>query len=150
MLSIHRSTAKSIFDADGFDSLVSEYADECRMHGLPDPAPKLDAYRALEASGCFCCLAAMAGGRLAGIACMLAPVIPHYGRHLATMESYFVRPAYRAGTGAGLALLREAESWAQELGCPALMVSAPADSRLQRILPRQGYRVTNVVYTRFF
>lgn len=150
MLDIVRTTAQEVFSSEGFDALASEYALECRMHGLPDPAPRLEAYRALDVSGCYCILAAMDGGSVAGIACLLAPVIPHYGRHIATMESYFVRPCYRAGTGAGLALLREAEKWARELGCPALMVSAPADSRLQRILPRQGYEVTNVVFTRFF
>ena len=149
-MEIVRTSAQTIFNAEGFDDLVREYAEECRILGLPDPIPNIETYKALDGSGFYCCLSAMDGERIIGIACLLAPLNPHYGRHIAAMESYFVRPDYRAGTGAGLALLREAAAWAQEMGCPALMVSAPADSRLQRILPGQGYRETNVVYTRFF
>ena len=66
---------------------------------------------------------------------------------LAVVESYFVASKHRK-SGAGLALLREAERIASDRGAHALLVSAPHGGRLADVMPRVGYRETNRVFFR--
>ncbi|MDB5487090.1 MAG: bbp24 [Reyranella sp.] len=126
-------------------ALLAEYAVESSMPGMPLPAAKMESYRELEARGLLHVLAAMHEGQLIGFLTLLAPVLPHYGIAVAVSESFFVARAHR-GTGAGLKLLRAAEDTARQLGSPGLLVSAPYEGDLFKVLPRVGYAETNRVF----
>jgi hypothetical protein len=69
----------------------------------------------------------------------------HYGFGLALIESIFVTHPQRH-TGAGIKLIRQSEEKAKELGCPALLVTAPLSSRLSKILLPLGYNLTNLIF----
>ena len=125
--------------------LLAEYAAESSIPGLPPPAAKMDSYRELEARGLLHVLSAIHERRLIGFLTLLAPVLPHYGVAVAVSESFFVARAYR-GTGAGLKLLRAAEDTARRLGSPGLLVSAPYEGDLFKVLPRVGYAEVNRVF----
>lgn len=130
-----------------FPALFAEYAAECALHELPPPDEKLAAYRALDDSGIFHILGAFDGDDLLGFLAFLLPVIPHYGVAIAVGESFFVASAHRK-KGVGLKLVHAAEQQAQQAGAPALMLSAPVGSPLERVLPVIGYRETNRVFLR--
>ena len=112
---------------------------------MPPPAARMDSYRELEMRGLLHVLSASHETRLIGFLTLLAPVLPHYGVAVAVSESFFVARAHR-GTGAGLKLLRAAEDLARRLGSPGLLVSAPFEGDLFRVLPRVGYAETSRVF----
>ena len=129
-----------------FPALVAEYLAESQTPGMPPAAVRFDIYRDLEAKGLLHVLATFAADRsLVGFLILLMSVHPKYGVGFAASESFFVARSHRAG-GAGLKLLRAGEALARELGSPGLLVSAPFDGDLAKVLPRVGYRESNRVF----
>lgn len=146
-IEIRPGSVTEIAAAANFAELAAEYAAESAIEGLPPPAAKLANYLPLERAGALHTLIAESEGRLIGLITVLAPVLPHYGVAVAVSESFFVLRAHRQ-TGAGLKLLRAAEDKARELGSPGLLVCAPFEGDLFKVLPRVGYRETNRVFFR--
>lgn len=143
--SIRRIKAADFEAATNVSELIDEYAAECAIDGMPPPRARLVLYRQLESSGAICALAGFDGEQLAGFVVVISTELPHYGRLVSTLESFFVGKAWRR-TGLGLALLKRAEQVAREVGSPGLLVSAPAGGVLERVLPRVGYSHTNTVF----
>ncbi len=141
MIVIRRCTFEEI-DASG---LLSEYAQESAICGLPAPAVQMEMYNAMEAVGIICPLGAYLENILIGGVTLLSPVLPHYGVKVGVTESFFVSKKWRK-TGAGLKLLNAAEVYAKEIGCAGLLVSAPVGGDLDKVLPRRGYRESNRVF----
>jgi GNAT superfamily N-acetyltransferase len=144
---IRDSSVAEVESAARFRRLAAEYAAESAIAGLPPPSAKRDAYLRLERSGVLHMISATKDGQLIGLISVLMSVLPHYGVPVAVSESFFVAKAHRKG-GAGLKLLRAAEDKARALGSPGLLVSAPFEGDLFRVLPRRGYRETNRVFFR--
>lgn len=137
---------RTTFDEVRLSGLAEECAEEASIKELPPPVLGWDQYKAMEAAGAIYPMGAYLGTALIGIIFILSPDLPHYkGTRLAVTESYFVGNAYRK-SGAGLKLLRAAETYAKEIGCAGILVSSPFDGDLAQILPRIGYRETNVVF----
>jgi GNAT superfamily N-acetyltransferase len=86
---------------------------------------------------------------LVGFIIVLVAVLPHFGRRVASTESFFVAQSERK-SGAGLQLLREAERLARELGAVGFFVSAPIGSRLASVMPRARYREASTIFFRSF
>jgi GNAT superfamily N-acetyltransferase len=126
-------------------ALLDEYAQESALFCLPKPNAQMEAYRNMTRDGYMHILGAFKEGELLGFLAMLAPVLPHYGVRVATTESFFVAKEHRK-TGAGLALLHFAESFARDLGAVCILVSTPTDGMLSYVLPKAGYQETNRVY----
>lgn len=150
MLSVRRCSCADVMENPAFPALADEYAEECRIAGLPWPDGKLQTYQYIERSGTFQPLGAFIDDSVVGFAAILAPVIPHYGVTIAVTESLFVGKAFRK-TGAGLLLLRAAEAYAREVGSPGMLISAPSGGILDRLLTvRKGFRETNRAYFKEF
>lgn len=145
MLTIKPCTIDELEASPNFADLLAEYASESAISGMPAPAAKMSMYRSLEASGAIVVFGALVSEELVGFLAVLAPMLPHYGRTVATAESFFVAKDHR-NSGAGLELLRRAEKHADEIGSPALLVSAPAGGVLEKVLPRVGYDHSNTVF----
>jgi GNAT superfamily N-acetyltransferase len=101
-------------------------------------------YEVLEQRGMAQCFAAYDGEVLRGCAFVVMAELPHYGRarKFATVESLFVARAAR-GTGMGRYLMDAVESYCRSTGCAVLFYSAPAGSRLARLLFLNSDRYTN-------
>lgn len=137
---------RTTFDEVRLSGLPEECAEESSIKELPPPVIGWDQYKAMEEAGYIYPLGAYLGSSLIGMVFILSPPIPHYeGIKLAVTESYFVAKAYRK-SGAGLRLLKAAEEYAKESGCIGILVSSPFDGDLSQVLPRVGYRETNVVF----
>jgi GNAT superfamily N-acetyltransferase len=145
MLTVAARPLADIVAAATFPQLAAEYERESLVDGMPQPAPDWNAYAALEAAGLLHGFAASIEGELVGFVAVLVAKLPRYAQPIAVTESFFVARAHRR-TGAGLRLLRAAEDHARALGCPALVVSAPALGVLAKVLPRRGYAETNRVF----
>jgi GNAT superfamily N-acetyltransferase len=85
------------------------------------------------------------GSLLVGFVTVLTHIMPHYGVPISITESFFVAGSHRK-TGAGYKLLRAAERYAKDRGSSGLLISAPSGGRLAEVLPKAGYKETNVVY----
>lgn len=144
-------TVAEAFDSPAFAALCDEYrAESLRNPHMLGALPDRDGYaRMVEVdAGMLFPLGVFVDGELVGLcAVMVTPVLHFGGKRIATTETLFVAQAHRAG-GLGLRLLREAEAVAVEQGAQGLYVSCPDGSRLQQILPRVGYTVTNQIFYR--
>jgi GNAT superfamily N-acetyltransferase len=130
--------------------LLKDYAGESAIAGLPPPVPNVDIYRRLESNGSYHGFGAFCDGELVGFFMALWTVNPHYGVHIAFMESFFVAKAYRR-TGAAMHLLDCAERYFRGLKSPGFFVTAPVGSVLEKMMRRRrGYRQTNSVFLTVF
>lgn len=128
-----------------FDLLVSEYADECQISGLPRCKYESSTYYLFEKSGAIHFSAAFVGDSLVGFSSLLITKLPHYSQILAVTESLFVSKDYR-GSGAGMMLIREMELTAKNNNAIGMLVSAPYGGRLNALMPNIGYTHTNEVF----
>lgn len=144
-LQVRDGSVADIAAAENFTDLIAEYAAEGAVDGMPPVDAKLNSYLPLERNGLLHTILATHECRLIGFIVVLASVLPHYGVPIAISESFFVAKAWR-GTGAGLRLLRAAEDKARALGATGLLVSAPIDGDLFKVLPRRGYAETSRIF----
>jgi GNAT superfamily N-acetyltransferase len=142
---IKQVTADELSGDPKFAGLIEEYADESAIAGMPRPNYQLGMYKHMEMLGHFHMIGAYVSGELVGFLTMVDTVLPHYGKRVATVESYFLTQAHRRG-GPGLDLLRAAEWLAKELGAVGILVSAPHGGKLARVMPRAKYKHTNEVF----
>ena len=111
--------------------LLHEYALECSLPELGYASPQPELYELLEKSGGFQAFGVYEGENLIGFATVLDYVVPHYGQKIGLTESIFLLKEYRCS---GIDLLDRLESYSKEKGCLALIYSAPAESRFDRML----------------
>ncbi len=138
-LTIREVAISTIEEAPTIGALMAEYAEESGINGMPQPTARWHAYRLLQVAGRLFSFAAFIHDELVGFIFVVAADLPHYGTTTsAVSESFFVARAHRK-TGAGLRLLRRAEEMAREIGAPGLLVTAPFEGDLFRVLPRIGY-----------
>lgn len=147
---MRKSSIAELEAAPNIHALLDEYAAECALKGLPHPAARAETYKNIEKTGMLHVFAAFLDGLVIGYITVLYSNLPHYEIPIAVSESYFVSKAYR-NTGAGLALRRATEKLAEELGSPALLMSALTGSVLAEILEKShDYEDANRVFIKRF
>ncbi|MGF6738492.1 GNAT family N-acetyltransferase [Paraburkholderia atlantica] len=147
---IRQCTFDELASAASFGALCAGYAAESgRIAELGEHKVDGDAYRAMEAAGVARCIGAWDGDQLVGFGVVTLSVLPHFSKLIGCLISFFVAASARKG-GTGTQIREAAERIAHERGAAGLMISAPAESRLDVILPRIGYRATNRLYFRGF
>ena len=145
-MEIKALTVDEFLSRPEWPALIREYAVESALEPFADTAtPQWDAYQALMDQGALVVLGAFDADRLIGFLAVVVTVLPHFGVRMACTESYFVASAAR-NTGAGLALLREAQAVAQAAEAHGLLVSAPEGSRLARVLAATDYKPSHRVF----
>lgn len=127
--------------------LIAENAAESCIPEIGEVSIDWDYYDYLESMGLLREVAAYDGDRIVAILSLIITKVPHYGKNIASTESFFVLNKYRK-TGLGLNLLKLAEELSAELGASALMVSSPHLGTLEKILPRKGYRESSRVFAK--
>lgn len=149
MITVRKCTVSELERCGNFLSLLAEYADESAMAGLPPPGAQMESYRLIERSGIFHSYGAFDGDLLVGFVALLTPILPHYGVSIAVAESLFAAKSHRR-RGTGLKLIRAAERHARDVGCPAILFSAPVGGALADVLPKMEYRETSRVFMKGF
>lgn len=146
-LIIRKCTISEIENAPNISELLEEYANESSIKGLPHPFAKADTYKHLENTNSIYVIGAFIENMLIGYIIMLSPILPHYSTRVAVVESFFVQEQYRK-TGAGLKLLHMAENQAKDMSAYGILVSAPFNGSLTKVLPNVGYQETNRIFFR--
>ena len=146
-MGVRRCTVDELESAPNFAAVLAEYEAESAAPEVGPVNAQMDVYRALEAADKFYLIASFdTDGNIAGFIAILAVVVPHYGVLTTTVESFFVAKEHRC-TGLGLSLLNEAERLATTLGSKAMLVSAPVNGALDRVMTkRKSYRHGNNAY----
>jgi GNAT superfamily N-acetyltransferase len=104
----------------------------------------------MENAGLLHSFMVLENGEKIGFAMVVTPVMPHYGKRVASIESLFVTKGRRS-SGAGLELMRVVEKFVDQLGCVGILYSSPAGGQLERLLEAsKAYRRTNAVFYRRF
>ena len=104
-------------------------------------------YAAAEDAGQLLVLRADINGRLAGYSVNIVSQHLHYaGLRVCNNDVLFVPRAARGALG--VRLMRATEDAAAAAGCRMMGWHAKEDTDLQRILPRMGYGVQDIVYTK--
>lgn len=98
----------------------------------------------MDEAGVLTAFCVWVDGTIVGFASILMTTLPHYGAKVATVESLFVRKAYRSA-GAGRDLMTVVESAAATNGCKAIFYSAPAGGQLEAVLGKR-YARTNSIF----
>lgn len=140
MVTIRTCTVEEIHQSD----LATEYSSYA-IAGLPIPNVQWDRYKAMESAGIISILGAFFDSKLIGFVSTIGHVSLHYGARLTLTESFFVAKQYRR-SGAGVKLLRAVEQLARDNGSAGLMVTAPHNKELSRVLSVVGYHHTHQVF----
>jgi GNAT superfamily N-acetyltransferase len=111
-------------------------------------APNVEAYCALENTRSLLALVAYAGEEIAGYSINFIGAHLHYsGLRYAHNDALFVAPAFRGGR-LGVRLMRETERLAKARGARMMMWHAKPGTVLEGMLPRMGYGVQDVIYSK--
>lgn len=146
-LVIRETTFSDIFAAPHIRDIISEYASESAIAGLPHSFGKVDMYKKLEDTGAICPIGAFLNELLVGFIIVLASDWGHYSERITIVESFFVMKEHRK-TGAGLKLEQAARELAKEQKSCGILLNAPIGSSLAEVLPKIGYSETNRVFFR--
>lgn len=146
-----RSSTLEELQAHG-EALFREHWDEVALNKrVMRLDPDWDTYRRLEASGVMLCLAAFEGleaNTLVGYAVTFVHQHLHYrGLTYAQNDVLFVTARHRKGS-VGLSLIEETAKAARARGARLLVWHAKEGTKLDALLPRLGYGVQDVIYSK--
>jgi GNAT superfamily N-acetyltransferase len=135
--------------ADALMPLLQAHRDElATAKHLMVLAPNWDAYRALENTGSLLALVAYCGEEIAGYSvCFIGAHLHYSGMRYAQNDVLFVAPQHRNGT-LGVRLIRETERLAKERGARLMMWHAKTGTALEKIMPRLGFGVQDIVFSK--
>jgi len=140
--------------AELFPLLQSHRDELATAKHLMEVAPNVEAYRALEQCGALLALVAYLGAADAGEPAIAGYSINFIGPHLhysglryAHNDALFVAPEHRGGR-LGHTLMRETERRAKEKGAAMMMWHAKPHTALEVMLPRMGYAVQDVIFSK--
>jgi predicted GNAT superfamily acetyltransferase len=127
--------------------LLQAHRDELAMaKHLMEVAPNWDAYHALEQCGALLALVAYLGDEIVGYSVnFIGPHMHDAALRYAHNDALYVKPEHRGGR-MGLKLMRETELFVRERGARMMMWHAKPDTALEKILPRMGYGVEEIMF----
>jgi GNAT superfamily N-acetyltransferase len=131
-----------ILDEPNAKQLFAQYAEDCMR---PGSQPQVEIYQRMERAGILGCFGAYEGEKLIGFATVVASVMPHDGKRIASLESLFVKRAFR-DDGVATMLLSFVRHHAIAEGCAALLYTARVGSELEEML-RGACERTHSVFT---
>lgn len=129
--------------------LLAEHWEEVALNkDLMVLDPNEAAYGLLESAGVLFALGAFDGPDLVGYSATMVQQHLHY-KHLryAVNDVLFVGKQHRNGR-LGVRLMRETERVAKERGAQLMLWHAKPDTALEGILPRMGYVVQDVIFSK--
>lgn len=131
------------------DSLFAEHWEEIALSKhLMVLKPDAARYRAMEQAGMLLCLGLWRGGDLIGYSVNFLMKHLHYADlAVASNDLLFVSAAHR-NSRAGLLLIRETERHCKELGAQMLTWHAKQNTPLANLMPRIGYGVQDIIFSR--
>lgn len=110
--------------------------------------PNKAAYEAMERNNTLLCLFAFAGEEIVGYSAnIIVPHIHYVDLITAHNDVIFISKEYRNST-LGLRLIKATEEECAKVGAKLLLLHAKENTSLSRILPRKGYGVQDIIYSK--
>lgn len=145
-IEIRPVSAKDFFSYPEARRLIKEYSKECANRTLASSPPNEDQYLKLEELGLLKAAGAFNGDTMVGFVVVVFSFVPHFKEEtLASTESLFLSKPFRTGNN-GLKLLQWARNTAVLFGSAGLFVSAPAGSRLEKLLSHKAEKTNSVFF----
>lgn len=110
--------------------------------------PNVAMYRNLEESGMLLSLGAYSDGVLVGYSVNTLYNHLHYSDlSMCQNDVLYIHPDFR-NTRLGLSLIKETEAKAKEKGVDMMLWHAKENSALDKLMPRLGYGVQDIIYSK--
>lgn len=145
MVVIKQSSVAEVTAMPGLQSLIEEYAEETGNPAIGKPEVQMSRYFDLYEKGLLRVITATEDGGLVGLVALVVSPSQHYGFPVVSVESIFLKKAYRKGS-LGLKLLDTARSAAKDAGAPGMAIMAPPESPLDKLCRRLGFVNTHKTY----
>jgi hypothetical protein len=128
--------------------LVEHWQEIAKNKHLMVLSPDVERYALLEREGRTLALFAYEGDALIGYSVSFIAAHLHYSDLVfAQNDVLFVTKRHRKGR-AGLSLIRETEASAKRAGCQMIIWHAKQGTALDQLMPRLGYGVQDIMYSR--
>lgn len=128
--------------------LVQHWLELAKNKHLMHLSPDVERYQLMEASGNVIALFAYEGDCLVGYSVSFIASHLHYSNLVyAQNDVLFVDREHRKGR-TGLALIQETEAEAKRAGCQMIIWHAKQGTALDALMPRLGYGVQDIMYSR--
>jgi len=115
---------------------------------LMELAPIAAQYREAESAGVLFAVTVRKDGHLIGYSVnFVGPHLHYSGMRYAHNDVLFLDPAHRKGT-VGFRLIQASEDAARERGAKMIVWHAKPGTAMERLLPRLGYRVQDVLFSK--
>lgn len=115
---------------------------------LMEVAPRTEAYKTAEVVGLLMSLVAYQGDEIVGYSInFIGPHLHYSSLVYAHNDVLFVHPEHR-NSKLGLQLIRETEALAASRGARMVMWHAKPGTALEKLLPRLGYGVQDVLFSK--
>lgn len=136
------------FRRDAEPMLADHWREVAKHRDLMVLAPDWPRYEAMADAGALVIVGAYVGDRMVGYAMSFAAPHLHYvGLVSCSNDVLYVDPAHRKGR-LGLQLIYETERLAKERGAQIITWHAKEGTALAKLLPRIGYGVHEIVYSK--
>lgn len=146
VLEIRRISYAEILDSPQSEALLGEYGAECSIPEIGSPNPQRATYAHMESIGLMRSFGVFDASAMVGFATLLVFVLPHYGKKIANVESFFLAQSHRLGNS-GRRLMTAIEAHARDMECVGVLYNARAGSKLERLLASlSDYKRTNSVF----
>lgn len=146
MISIRPSTLDELL-ANAGEIFVDHWDEIALNKQVMVLKPHVERYQALEDLGMLLLLAAYDGDQLVGYSMNFVMPHLHYADlSVCSNDLLYLKPTHRKGR-AGLLLLAQTREHAKARGARLMLWHAKPDTALVNILPRQGCRVQDVIFS---
>ena len=131
------------------EQLFAEHWDEIALNKrVMVLKPDEDRYRTMEANGMLLAIAAVVDGVVVGYSVNFTMNHLHYADLcVCSNDLLYIAKDHRQG-GVGLRLMRATEDAARKRGAQMMLWHAKPNTALAEILPRQGYGVQDIIFSR--
>jgi len=129
------------------DGLFQKYSDEAKVPQAPDMAPDINHYLALEDNDALTVAGLYIDDKLQGFCTLVYFYLSHSDSLGASVDMFFIDSCHR-GYGTGKKLISFAEDLARDKGAKIVTMTAPLNSRLEKVACSFGYEATNIIHTK--
>lgn len=146
MIEIRLSNADEMLANAG--ELFSEHWEEVALNkDVMVLKPDEQRYRNIEANGMLLAIGAFEDGKIVGYSVNIVTTHSHYADLvICNNDVLFVTESKRAGR-LGLKLIRETERLAKERGVQLMLWHAKPNTALEKMMPRLGYGVQDIIFS---
>ena len=147
MFEVRRSSVDEMLGSS--QALFTQHWDEiARNKEVMVLKPDEAAYRRMEEAGSLLILAALKAGQIVGYSVNFIVRHPHYADLMVCQNDLlFIDQAHREG-GAGIRLMKRTEQEGKKRGCRLMLWHAKEGTPLASMLPRMGYGVQDIVFSK--